>query len=107
MLNAFAGTALQFGFYRTALGFGEAPNFPGLQQGGSGMVSSRSAGHDDGVVNFGTNLAQIVGPPIFIAIALTFGWRACFAVMGALGFIWCRSGCSCIACQHERPALPS
>ena len=88
MLNAFAGSALQFGFYRTALGFGEAPNFPACSKAAAEWFPPDQRAMTMGVVNLGTNLAQIVGPPVFIAIALTFGWRACFAVMGALGFVW-------------------
>jgi len=41
-----------------------------------------------GIVNAGTNLANIFGPPLFIVIALTLGWQACFAIMGGLGFLW-------------------
>jgi ACS family hexuronate transporter-like MFS transporter len=88
MLNAFAGSALQFGFFRTALGFGEAPNFPACSKAAAEWFPPKQRAMAMGVVNFGTNLAQIAGPPVFIVIALTLGWRACFAVMGALGFIW-------------------
>jgi ACS family hexuronate transporter-like MFS transporter len=41
-----------------------------------------------GIVNFGTNFANIVGPALFIWIATTWSWQACFFVMGVLGFIW-------------------
>jgi ACS family hexuronate transporter-like MFS transporter len=41
-----------------------------------------------GIINSGTNLANIFGPPLFIFIALKMGWQACFAMMGALGFLW-------------------
>ena len=87
-LNAVAGSALQFGFFRTALGLGEAPNFPVCSKAAAEWFPPNQRAMAMGVVNFGTNLAQIVGPPIFIAIALTLGWRACFVIMGVLGFIW-------------------
>lgn len=87
-LNAAAGSALQFGFYRTALGLGEAPNFPACNKAAAEWFPPNQRAMAMGVVNFGTNLAQIVGPPIFIGLALALGWRACFAIMGVLGFIW-------------------
>ena len=87
-LNAVAGSALQFGFFRTVLGLGEAPNFPACSKAAAEWYPPNQRAMAMGVVNFGTNLAQIVGPPIFIAIALSLGWRACFAIMGILGFIW-------------------
>jgi ACS family hexuronate transporter-like MFS transporter len=86
--NALAGSALQFGIFRTLLGFGEAPNFPAVNKAGAEWFRPDQRAMAMGVVNFGTNLAQIIGPPVFIAVALTLGWRACFFIMGLLGFVW-------------------
>ncbi len=41
-----------------------------------------------GIVNFGTNFASVVGPPLFIWIAATSSWQWCFVIMGSLGFLW-------------------
>src|SRR6266849_6073870 len=62
-LNAFAGSALQFGFFRTVLGFGEAPNFPACSKATAEWFPPNQRAMAMGVGNFGTNLAQIVGPP--------------------------------------------
>jgi ACS family hexuronate transporter-like MFS transporter len=88
VLNAFAGSAMQFGLYRTALGLGESANFPACNKAAAEWFPPRQRATAMGVVNFGTNFAQIIGPPIFIWIALQFGWQACFAIMGVLGFLW-------------------
>ncbi len=87
-LNAFAGSALQFGLYRTFLGLGESSNFPACTKATSEWFPKEERGTAMGVVNSGTNLANIFGPPLVIFIALRLGWQACFAIMGGLGFIW-------------------
>lgn len=88
MLNAFAGSAFQFGAYRTALGLGESANFPACTKAMAEWLPSDDRATGMGIINSGTNLANIFGPPLFIFIALKMGWQACFAIMGALGFLW-------------------
>ncbi len=87
-LNAAAGSAMQFGIFRTVLGLGEAPNFPACNKAAAEWFPPNQRAMAMGVVNFGTNFAQIIGPPVVIGIALTLGWRACFLIMGVLGFLW-------------------
>jgi len=88
VLNAFAGSALQFGFYRTALGLGESTNFPACTKATAEWLAPEERATGFGIVNAGTNIANIIGPPVFIFIALKLGWQACFAIMGGLGFVW-------------------
>jgi len=87
-LNAFAGSAFQFGLFRTALGLGESANFPACTKAAAEWLPPEDRATGMGIVNAGTNLANIVGPPVFIFIALRLGWQACFAIMGGLGFLW-------------------
>jgi ACS family hexuronate transporter-like MFS transporter len=87
-LNAFAGSAFQFGLYRTALGLGESANFPACAKAVAEWLPPEERATGMGIVNAGTNIANIIGPPIFILIALRLGWQVCFAMMGALGFLW-------------------
>ncbi|HEV2522818.1 MAG TPA: MFS transporter [Candidatus Acidoferrales bacterium] len=88
MLNAFAGSAFQFGVFRTALGLGESANFPACTKAAAEWLPPEDRATGMGIVNAGTNLANIFGPPLFIFIALKMGWQACFAIMGGLGFLW-------------------
>ena len=88
MLNAFAGSAFQFGVFRTALGLGESANFPACTKAAAEWLPPEDRATGMGIVNSGTNLANIFGPPLFIFIALKVGWQACFAIMGGLGFLW-------------------
>ena len=87
-LNAFAGSAIQFGFFRIVLGFGESANFPACSKAAAEWFPPEERATAMGIVNTGTNLANIFGPPLFILIAFTLGWQACFAIMGGLGFLW-------------------
>ncbi|HEY1464460.1 MAG TPA: MFS transporter [Terriglobales bacterium] len=87
-LNAWARNAIQFGALRALLGLGESPNFPACNKAIAEWFKPGERAMAMGVVNFAPNLANIVGPPIFIWIAIMFGWQMCFLMMGALGLIW-------------------
>ncbi len=88
MLTALATTPFHFGALRMALGLGEAPNFPAVNKALAEWFPPSQKAFAMGIVNFGTNFASIVGPPLFIWIAATSSWQLCFAIMGALGFLW-------------------
>jgi len=87
-LNAFAANTLQFGLLRALLGLGESANFPAINKASAELFPPSQRAMVMGVVNFGTNLANIIGPPLFIWIALTLSWRTCFALIGGIGFFW-------------------
>jgi ACS family hexuronate transporter-like MFS transporter len=72
-LNAFAGSAFQFGLFRTVLGFGESANFPACSKAAAEWFPPEERATAMGIVNAGTNLANIFGPPLFILIAFTLG----------------------------------
>jgi ACS family hexuronate transporter-like MFS transporter len=88
MLNAVAGSALQFGIFRFLLGLGEAPNFPACNKAAAEWFPPAQRASVMGVVNSGTNVANIIGPPVLIWLAYTINWQACFVIMGAIGFLW-------------------
>ena len=87
-LNAFAANALHFGLLRSLLGFGESANFPACNKASAELFPPSQRSTVMGLVNAGTNVAQIVGPPIFIWLALWLGWQSCFAIIGGIGFLW-------------------
>jgi MFS transporter, ACS family, aldohexuronate transporter len=87
-LNAFAANTLHFGVLRSLLGFGESANFPACNKAAAELFPPNQRATVMAVANTGTNIAQIVGPPIFIWIGLMMGWRACFAIVGGIGFLW-------------------
>jgi ACS family hexuronate transporter-like MFS transporter len=87
-LNAFASSAPHFGLLRGLLGFGESANFPAANKATAELFPASKRATAMGVINFGTNFANVIGPPLFIWIALSLGWRACFAIIGGIGFLW-------------------
>jgi MFS transporter, ACS family, hexuronate transporter len=87
-LNAFAANALHFGLLRAMLGLGESVNFPACNKAAAELFPPSQRATVMGVVHFGANLANIIGPPVFIWIALSLGWQACFAIVGGIGFLW-------------------
>ncbi len=42
----------------------------------------------DGDLQSGTNVAAMVGPPVFAYLVAGFGWQGCFLVTGSMGFVW-------------------
>jgi ACS family hexuronate transporter-like MFS transporter len=87
-LNAFAASALQFGMLRMVLGLGEAANFPACNKAAAELYKPSQRATVMGVVHFGANLANVFGPALFIWLAMSLGWRTCFAFIGIIGFLW-------------------
>jgi len=70
------------------LGLSEAPNFPACNKAIAEYFPPPQRAMAMGIVNFGTNLANIIGPLLFALITKEWGWRRGFAIMGGLGFVW-------------------
>lgn len=87
-LHATAGSALQLGGFRAMLGFSEAGNFPAAIKAVAEWFPTEQRAFATGVFNSGSNLASVVGPPIFVALDHSFGWRTCFVLTAALGALW-------------------
>ncbi|MFN3323584.1 MAG: MFS transporter [Bryobacteraceae bacterium] len=87
-LHAFARTPLHLGFWRAMLGLGEAGNFPAAIKSVAEWFPKKDRAFATGIFNAGTNVASMIGPPLFAVMAINFGWRACFLITGAAGFVW-------------------
>jgi ACS family hexuronate transporter-like MFS transporter len=87
-LNTFAANALHFGLFQSLLGLGESANFPACNKASAELFPPSQRAWVMGVANAGTNIAQVIAPPLFIWIAPRLGWRACFAIVGGIGFLW-------------------
>jgi ACS family hexuronate transporter-like MFS transporter len=73
---------------RSLLGFGESANFPACNKATAEWFPPVERATAMGVVLFGTNLANIIGPPLFIWITVQQSWQMCFAIIGGIGFLW-------------------
>ncbi|HZZ20061.1 MAG TPA: MFS transporter [Opitutaceae bacterium] len=88
-----ASTALAptFGFLlaaRIALRLCESPNWPlGLRVVARTFPASQRS-LANGIFESGTSIGSLIAPPIVIYLAVTYGWRASFVVIGGVGFVW-------------------
>ena len=88
MSHGAARSFVQFAAARVALGATEAMGTPtGIKTIGGLFPPVQRAGAI-GISNAASNVGAIVTPLIIPAVALTFGWRASFVVVGALGIAW-------------------
>jgi MFS transporter, ACS family, hexuronate transporter len=87
-LHAVAHSAFSLAFWRAMLGFGEAGNFPAAIKSVAEWFSKKDRALATGIFNSGTNVASMLGPPIFVWLSRTWGWRAAFLFTGSTGFLW-------------------
>jgi ACS family hexuronate transporter-like MFS transporter len=88
MFHALATGTMGFGIARTALGLGEAGNFPAAIKAVAEWFPKKDRALATGIFNSGTNVAAIIGPPLIALIFSNYGWQEAFVWTGSLGFIW-------------------
>lgn len=88
MAHALARGVASFSAARFALGIGESGNFPAALKTIAEWFPVRERSLATGIFNSGTNVGAILTPLVVPWIALTWGWRWAFVVVGALGFLW-------------------
>jgi len=87
-LHALAHSAFSLGFWRAMLGFGEAGNFPAAIKSVAEWFPKKDRAFATGIFNAGTNVAAMIGPPIFVKLYELWGWRAAFVFTAATGLVW-------------------
>jgi MFS transporter, ACS family, hexuronate transporter len=88
MGHALAGSAFTFAVARFALGLGEGGNFPASIKTVAEWFPKRERAFATGIFNSGSNIGAIVAPLAVPWLALTYGWRWAFIVIGGIGFVW-------------------
>ncbi|MGH9658051.1 MAG: MFS transporter [Bryobacteraceae bacterium] len=86
--NATARSLPQFFVWRALLGFGEAGNFPASVKAVAEWFPKKDRAFATGIFNAGTNVASMIGPPVFAWAYSVYGWRMSFAVTAATGLVW-------------------
>lgn len=86
--HALAGSVFALGFWRAMLGLGEAGNFPAAIKSVAEWFPKKDRALATGIFNAGSNVASMVGPPVFVWMNVRFGWRGAFLVTSSLGFFW-------------------
>jgi ACS family hexuronate transporter-like MFS transporter len=88
MLHALAVGPWSLGTFRFMLGMGEAGNWPAGVKVVAEWFPVRERALASGIFNSGSAIGAILAPPMVALIVLKWGWRAAFATVGAIGFVW-------------------
>ena len=86
--HALAHSTFTFGFWRAALGFTEAGNFPAANKTMAIWFPKKERAYATGIYNSGANIGAIVTPLFVPWIAIHWGWQWAFICVGAIGLTW-------------------
>jgi ACS family hexuronate transporter-like MFS transporter len=85
------GVATSFNSFlaaRFALGLGESAVFPASLKAVAEWFPQKERALATGIFNAGTNLGAIITPLTVPWVAVHWGWRSAFFLLGAIGFLW-------------------
>ncbi|MBZ2186998.1 MAG: MFS transporter [Bryobacter sp.] len=85
--HSFIRNPFTFAVCRALLGVGEAGNFPAAIKSVSEWFPKKDRALATGIFNAGTNVATMIGPGIFWWMTSLYGWRTCFLITAASGFL--------------------
>ncbi len=88
ILHTTASSAWSLAFWRSMLGLGESGNFPAAVKAVAEWFPKQQRALATGCFNAGSNVASMIGPPMFVWMTALWGWRVCFAVTASLGLVW-------------------
>lgn len=86
--HALAHSTFTFGFWRAALGFTEAGNFPAANKTMAIWFPKKERAYATGIYNSGANVGAIVTPLFVPWIAIHWGWQWAFISVGVIGLTW-------------------
>jgi ACS family hexuronate transporter-like MFS transporter len=86
--HAFGHHTWSFGFWRAALGFTEAGNFPAANKTIAEWFPRKERALATGLYNSGANVGAIIAPLTVPFIAVRWGWEWAFILTGAVGLLW-------------------
>ncbi|MFN7925635.1 MAG: MFS transporter [Bryobacteraceae bacterium] len=86
--HALSSGAVSLGTWRGVLGLGEAGNFPAAIKAVTEWFPKKDRAFATGIFNAGSNVASMVGPPLFVWMNARFGWRSCFLITASAGMLW-------------------
>ena len=87
MLHALAQGLRSLFFCEALSGMCEGIYYPAAMRGASGLFPPASRAKAVGVILSAISVGMLVAPPLVAGVTLHFGWRATFAVVGALGLL--------------------
>ncbi|HEX5653435.1 MAG TPA: MFS transporter, partial [Chitinophagaceae bacterium] len=87
-LHALARSLTSFNIFRSLLGISEAGNWPGATKSNAEWFPAKERAVAQGIFGAGASLGSVVSAPVIAGLYLAFGWRATFAGIAVLGFLW-------------------
>jgi ACS family hexuronate transporter-like MFS transporter len=105
MAHAAAQSGWSLAFWRGMLGLGESGNFPAAMKAVAEWFPRKDRGLATGIFNAGTNVASMIGPPVFVWIAAAAGWRVCFLAIASTGFVWLVFWCATFRSPQQHPGV--
>ena len=87
-LHAVARSITSFSIFRAMLGISEAGNWPGATKSNAEWFPAKERAIAQGIFGAGASLGSVVAAPVIAGLYLAFGWRATFAGIAVLGFLW-------------------
>lgn len=87
-LHAFAVGASSFALFRTILGVAEAGNWPGAAKANAEWFPVKERALAQGIFNSGAAIGGIISPILLAFLAVFFGWKTIFIVIGLVGLLW-------------------
>jgi ACS family hexuronate transporter-like MFS transporter len=88
ILHGVAGSAAQLSGCRLLLGTFESANFPGGIKAVAEWFPIKMRALGTGIFAAGGSFGAAVAAPLVSYLALQFGWRYAFVVVGLMGFVW-------------------
>ncbi|MGO1070977.1 MFS transporter [Lysobacter sp. CA199] len=88
MLHAAVSTVVGFAVVRALLGLGEGGHFPAAIKTVAEWFAPKERALAVGLFNSGANIGAVIAPAVIPALALAYGWRAAFVIIGLLGIAW-------------------
>lgn len=86
--HAFARGAIGLAVVRSFLGLSESGNFPAAIKTIAEWFPRRERALATGIFNSGTNIGAIIAPLLVPWLALNWGWKSAFIIVGTVGFLW-------------------
>ena len=86
--HSLVGSVRGFMCARIALGAGEGGNFPSCIKAIAIWFPKRERAFAAGLFNAGSNMGPVIAPAVVPWIALHWGWRMAFVLIGVTGLVW-------------------
>lgn len=86
--HALVGSFSGFITARSALGLGEAGNFPSAIKAVALWFPKRERAFATSIFNAGTNAGALIAPAVIPWMAFTWGWQSTFIAAGVAGLLW-------------------